>query len=223
MSLLATTLVIGASTGVGLLTEFLNRRFIYSLPVRRLKARRSRQRCIGTRSLSPSKPPLVHRMLLQAYEESKTRLAGMRAQLEDVQSKPRTAKNTKVLETWEKDLDKDISKENTVLTGLRMRSTIWMLALNIGVWWLLSSIFNNMALLRLPFEPFSFIQGMTHRGVPGDDPTEAGFTFVFVLASAVLKPVLAAVFGAEEAPAGSGLMETISKAVGEPAAAAAKR
>jgi len=102
----------------------------------------------------------------------------MRAQLEDVQSKPRTAKNTKVLETWEKDLEKDISKENTVLTGLRMRSTIWMLALNIGVWWLLSSIFNNMALLRLPFEPFSFIQGMTHRGVPGDDPTEAGFTFV---------------------------------------------
>jgi hypothetical protein len=147
----------------------------------------------------------------------------MRAQLEDVQSKPRTAKNTKVLETWEKDLEKDISKENTVLTGLRMRSTIWMLALNIGVWWLLSSIFNNMALLRLPFEPFSFIQGMTHRGVPGDDPTEAGFTFVFVLASAVLKPVLAAVFGAEEAPAGSGVMETISKAMGEPAAAAAKR
>jgi hypothetical protein len=47
--------------------------------------------------------------------------------------------------------------------------------------------FDGRIIAKLPFEPFSLLQGMTHRNLPGTDFTECGFLFIYVLASMTIR------------------------------------
>lgn len=44
-----------------------------------------------------------------------------------------------------------------------------------------NSIFDAKVVARLPFVPISFIQGLSHRNLPGDDFTECSFIFLYIL------------------------------------------
>lgn len=103
-------------------------------------------------------------------------------------------------------LEEDITAESRNLAGAQMKSTMVLALLNIGLFWLLSSWLEGIALLRLPFTPFSFLTGITHRGLAGDDMTQASFVFVFALTSTALRPVITKLFGNESAAGASSLM-----------------
>lgn len=47
----------------------------------------------------------------------------------------------------------------------------------------LNSYFSGVVVAKLPFEPFSLIRGMTHRGLRGDDYTDCSMTFLYLAAS----------------------------------------
>jgi hypothetical protein len=68
-------------------------------------------------------------------------------------------------------------------------------ALNIGLYWVLSTLFDGVVFVRLPFEPIAWFRAMTHRGLPGEDYRQAGFLFFFALANLGLRPVLAKLLG----------------------------
>lgn len=74
-----------------------------------------------------------------------------------------------------------------------------MTALNIGMFWFLSSLFSGVVMLRLPFEPFGFLTGITHRGLEGDDMRDASFVFVYALTSMVVQPLVTKLMGTEQA------------------------
>ncbi|XP_055712113.1 calcium load-activated calcium channel [Phlebotomus papatasi] len=44
-----------------------------------------------------------------------------------------------------------------------------------------NSIFDGRVVARLPFVPISWIQGLSHRNLPGDDFTECSFIFLYIL------------------------------------------
>ena len=48
---------------------------------------------------------------------------------------------------------------------------------------------------KLPFEPFSLIQGITHRGLEGTDMTDCSMIFVYILSNISLRPIITKVLG----------------------------
>lgn len=44
-----------------------------------------------------------------------------------------------------------------------------------------NSIFDGRVCARLPFLPISWIQGLSHRNLPGEDYTECSFIFLYIL------------------------------------------
>lgn len=51
------------------------------------------------------------------------------------------------------------------------------------VFGLLSSLFEGKPVAKLPFTPFPLLQKMSHRGLPGDDPTDCAMVFLYFLCS----------------------------------------
>ena len=50
-------------------------------------------------------------------------------------------------------------------------------------------------LARLPFVPFNFIQNVSHRNLPGNDATDTGMVFIFMLCAMSIKPNLQRALG----------------------------
>ena len=61
--------------------------------------------------------------------------------------------------------------------------------------WLISSLFNGVVFATLPFKPFPFVTMMTHRGLPGEDYTQAGYLFFFALGGMCIRPLVAKLLG----------------------------
>eukprot|EP00049_Salpingoeca_infusionum_P018915 m.359292 g.359292 ORF g.359292 m.359292 type:complete len:178 (+) comp18511_c0_seq1:61-594(+) len=66
-------------------------------------------------------------------------------------------------------------------TMIKMRSTMLMSVTFIALLAMFNSVFEGRVVAKLPFQPFSLIQGMTHRGLLGDDATDCSFMFLYAL------------------------------------------
>lgn len=51
------------------------------------------------------------------------------------------------------------------------------------VFGLLNSMFEGRVVAKLPFSPVSLVQKMSHRGIPGGDPTDCSMAFLYFLCS----------------------------------------
>ncbi|KAL7287139.1 calcium load-activated calcium channel [Trichogramma pretiosum] len=74
-----------------------------------------------------------------------------------------------------------LKNNNRDLSLVKMKS---MFAIGFAFTALLSmfnSIFDGRIVARLPFTPISWIQGLSHRNLPGDDYTECSFIFLYIL------------------------------------------
>lgn len=80
----------------------------------------------------------------------------------------------------ERDEEK-LKNNNRDLSLVKMKS---MFATGFAFTALLSmfnSIFDGRIVARLPFTPISWIQGLSHRNLPGQDYTECSFIFLYIL------------------------------------------
>lgn len=59
----------------------------------------------------------------------------------------------------------------------------------------LSSLFDGKVVAKLPFKPFSFLQKVSHRSLPGDDATDCAMAFVYMLCSMSIRPNLQKLLG----------------------------
>ena len=46
----------------------------------------------------------------------------------------------------------------------------------------MSSIFEGFVAVKLPFNPFNFFSGMSHRGISGEDMSQGSLFFVYMVA-----------------------------------------
>jgi calcium load-activated calcium channel len=60
---------------------------------------------------------------------------------------------------------------------------------------LVGTHFQGIVVARLPFEPFSLIQGITHRNIEGTDFKECAYLFIYILSTFVLRTNIKKIFG----------------------------
>lgn len=139
---------------------------------------------------------------LPVYQDARRRLKNTSKALEDLQTKPKKGKD---MSKDMKALEDAATMDQQVLTGLKLRSSLVMAFSQIFVLYIISSLFDGVVIAKLPFTPFSYFQGLFHRGVPGEDYTEAGYLFVWILSSMFIRPLVSKWLGTEEAPVGGNI------------------
>lgn len=89
------------------------------------------------------------------------------------------------------------------MTFMKMKSTILISIFTIVTLSSLGNYYQGKPVARLPFQPFSLLSSITHRGLVGDDLTECSYIFVYLLASYLFRADIQAAFGFETKAAGS--------------------
>ncbi|RWS14401.1 transmembrane and coiled-coil domain-containing protein 1-like isoform X1 [Dinothrombium tinctorium] len=77
--------------------------------------------------------------------------------------------------------EEKLKNHNRDLSLVKMKS---MFAIGLAFTALLSmfnSIFDGRVVAKLPFVPLTFIQGLSHRNLPGEDYTDCSFIFLYIL------------------------------------------
>ena len=54
---------------------------------------------------------------------------------------------------------------------------------------------QGVVVAKLPFEPISFIQGITHRNIVGTDYTDCSMIFLYILSNMSLRPMIQKILG----------------------------
>lgn len=83
-----------------------------------------------------------------------------------------------------------LKNNNRDLSLVKMKS---MFAIGFAFTALLSmfnSIFDGKVVAKLPFVPITWIQGLSHRNLPGDDFTECSFIFLYILCTMSIRQVI---------------------------------
>lgn len=86
--------------------------------------------------------------------------------------------------------EEKLKNNNRDLSLVKMKS---MFAIGFAFTALLSmfnSIFDGRIVARLPFVPITWIQGLSHRNLPGDDYTECSFIFLYILCTMSIRQVI---------------------------------
>lgn len=67
------------------------------------------------------------------------------------------------------------------LTGLKGRFNIGSAVVSMVLTYMINSYFWGKHTAQLPFEPYGFVTGMSHRGLEGDDMKQVSMTFLCIL------------------------------------------
>ncbi|PWZ19848.1 Calcium load-activated calcium channel [Zea mays] len=75
---------------------------------------------------------------------------------------------------------KDAARE---LSLAKLKSGAVVAVMLFVVFGLLNSLFEGRTVAKLPFAPIPLVQRMSHRGLPGNDPTDCSMVFLYFLCS----------------------------------------
>merc|ERR1711934_45534 len=103
--------------------------------------------------------------------------------------------------------DARIKEMHRELQTTRMSSMMVIAVVMIVVFSTLSQMYDAKVTAKLPFTPFGFIQGISHRNVPGEDMTDCSFVFLYALTSLAIRANLQKALGftPPPSPPGGGL------------------
>jgi uncharacterized membrane protein (DUF106 family) len=80
-------------------------------------------------------------------------------------------------------LDETVKNKQREMQMVRMKSTVFVGVILIGTFGLLNHLYEGQPVARLPFEPFSLLRSISHRGLSGNDFYQCSMTFLYVLCS----------------------------------------
>lgn len=94
-------------------------------------------------------------------------------------------------------MEERLKQLQTEMTSMKFKSTLLIGLFLIVTMSSLSNYFDGIPIARLPFEPISLFQNITHRGLPGDDYTECSYIFIYMMASFLIRGNIQKFFGWE--------------------------
>lgn len=83
------------------------------------------------------------------------------------------------------------------LMFMKMKSNVLVTIFVIVTMSSLGNFFQGKPVGRLPFVPFSMLQGITHKGLVGEDATECSYLFIYLMASYLFRANIQKIFGFE--------------------------
>ncbi|KAL3310972.1 hypothetical protein Ciccas_010456 [Cichlidogyrus casuarinus] len=73
---------------------------------------------------------------------------------------------------------KNFSRE---LSFVKMKSMFAVTIIFTSLFNILSNFYDGRPVVKLPFVPLSWFQGISHRNLPGNDMTDCSFVFLYML------------------------------------------
>mmetsp|Transcript_30922 Transcript_30922/g.100677 ORF Transcript_30922/g.100677 Transcript_30922/m.100677 type:complete len:191 (+) Transcript_30922:2385-2957(+) len=119
-----------------------------------------------------------YRNLRSTIDRQSKRVEGLKA---------KTAKNETKKEKKVSRAEESLKTASRDLGMIKMRSTIVTWTVGTIIYSMLGSIFEGQPVARIPFQPFQIFQSFSHRGLPGEDYTEASMAFVYMLSMSCIK------------------------------------
>ena len=113
------------------------------------------------------------------YQYLKDRVEFMEKEVKKASSSAVGKKGEKKLAMFKRQL----SSRKQELQKLKMKPMMLTSLLFMGTMYYLKQGFEGIIVARLPFEPLSYVQSLSHRGLTGDDITECSFIFLYILCS----------------------------------------
>lgn len=129
------------------------------------------------------------------YKALKKNIESMSKQVEKDREMIVIASKQKQQEKKATKAENQLKSMNQQLSSSKMKSTMIVALFAIAFMSTLSSTYQGIVIAKLPFEPFSMIQGLTHRGLPGNDVTDCSMIFIYVLASYLVRTNIQKYFG----------------------------
>lgn len=83
------------------------------------------------------------------------------------------------------------------LTGLKSRFTLGCAVFTMLLTYVINSYFWGKQSAVLPFQPYGFVTGMSHRGLEGDDMSQVSMTFICVLMQMATRGMLGKLTGSD--------------------------
>eukprot|EP00475_Leptophrys_vorax_P000876 TRINITY_DN10464_c0_g1_i2.p1 TRINITY_DN10464_c0_g1~~TRINITY_DN10464_c0_g1_i2.p1 ORF type:complete len:185 (-),score=20.43 TRINITY_DN10464_c0_g1_i2:260-814(-) len=131
-----------------------------------------------------------YRTLRQSIDRTSRRVETMKERQSTTAATSRKTANKKI-ERFEQSL-KDA---NQALSRVKFQSGAVVAVSLLIVFGLLNTLFDGKPVAKLPFKPWAFFQRMTHRNLPGDDPTDCAMVFLYMLCSMSIRPNLQKLLG----------------------------
>eukprot|EP01114_Cavostelium_apophysatum_P014453 TRINITY_DN3761_c0_g1_i1.p1 TRINITY_DN3761_c0_g1~~TRINITY_DN3761_c0_g1_i1.p1 ORF type:complete len:199 (+),score=20.46 TRINITY_DN3761_c0_g1_i1:58-597(+) len=100
--------------------------------------------------------------------------------------------------TKDKKLDRaedSLKTANKDMSMAKMKSNVAVGFILITLLGLMNSMFEGQIVAKLPFEPFSMLTGISHRGLPGTDYTECSMVFLYILCNMGIRSNLQKILG----------------------------
>lgn len=93
--------------------------------------------------------------------------------------------------------EKSLSRSSRKLQNMRWKTNIIMPFVFMAVFGILNEWYDGIIIAKLPFQPISFIQGMTRRGLNGftEDVDLCSFLPLYILGNMGIKPVITKLLG----------------------------
>ena len=118
----------------------------------------------------------------------------LKKNIEQLSKKVEKSKEQTFVASKQKQQDKKVARTEETLKAMsqqlsasKMKNTFIIAIFMIAVITTMSNSYHARVIAKLPFEPFSLLQGMTHRGLPGNDSTDCSMIFIYVLSSYIIR------------------------------------
>ena len=96
-------------------------------------------------------------------------------------------------------LEEQIKEAEMKLAPYTFTSTLISTMASFGMVFLLNPHMTGVVVARLPFEPPSFLRGITHRGLEGEDYRECSHAFIFTLSVLTFQTLVQKIAGVKPA------------------------
>lgn len=70
---------------------------------------------------------------------------------------------------------------------MKMKSNLATAVISIITIDSIGNYYSGIVVAKLAFEPISFLQNITHRGINGDDPTDCSYIFIYILSALIFR------------------------------------
>ncbi|CAD7691156.1 unnamed protein product [Nyctereutes procyonoides] len=109
----------------------------------------------------------------------------------------RTDKYKRLKEKVEKQKrqEEELKNNNGDLSMVRMKSMFASGFCFTALMGMFNSIFDGRVVAKLPFTPLSYIQGLSHQNLLGDDTTDCSFIFLYILCTMSIRQNIQKILG----------------------------
>ncbi|MQL72105.1 hypothetical protein Taro_004439 [Colocasia esculenta] len=122
-----------------------------------------------------------YRSLRSSIDRASKKLETMKTS-SAVATAPAAAKKTSKTKKMDR-VETSLKESTRDLSLFKFKSGAVVAVVLFVVFGLLNSLFEGKTVAKLPFAPVSLVYKMSHRGLPGNDPTDCSMAFLYLLCS----------------------------------------